>query len=342
MRWTSSGATAVFALSFGWVSSASVASETIGSDSKFWQPPSRSCSVSGDLVPLEYEKTIYGYRYQSIWHHFATNLGLNIVRTMNNANDDGSRLAEQVTDFASKGAFTALDFEGPGGPSPVFATSVTLIVTSYAFSLIDQKGAWPAGGRDIVVAWGGRLDRNQQEKYEHSSPDSLAAIGAARMLWGAVTQQPRVFERGVREFDKVMGLVDGQGRLEANPRDNNEDIALLVLAAEVAEQNGIRLYEKRYNGKTLHDAVASHMTNSIANKDKLYGESEVGDIRRSYYRGSGFATHLSWIPIYLSRFPDAPISRVMIKEARTLPKKLSYGLSGLNVGGPMECLWGMI
>lgn len=332
----------VWVVLFVWMTSAYAGNETIGPDSRFWKPPKHGCSLSGDLQPLVHEKSIYGYKYQSKWHNFITSLGLNIVKTFNNPTDDAAQLAGQVTGFARDGAFTVLDFEGPGGPSPVYTTSLTLITTAYAFSLIDQKRAWPAEGRETVVEWGNRLDRNQDEKYQFASPDSKAAIGAARMLWGAVTQQPDTFARGMREFDKVMGLVDGQGRLEENPRDNNEDIALLVLAAEAAEQNGIRLYDKRYNGKTLHDAVDFHMRNSIENKDRKFSEVDTKDKPRRYFRGSGFAAHLSWMPIYLSRFPDAPISEAMIEEARTLPKKMRYGMSGLNVGGATECLWGVV
>jgi len=69
-----------------------------------------------------------------------------------------------------------------------------------------------------------------------------------------------------------------QGEIESNPRDNNEDIQFLVLAAEAATTNGIRAYEFSYRGRTLHDAVANTLKQMLgAVGDSIWGTSE-GDI----------------------------------------------------------------
>ncbi len=274
-------------------------------DSGFWSAPVKGCTARGAVKPLHGEKVITAYQYQNAWDGFIRDVGENLARAAADPSFDLGAFAKETVRAAGDGVFTQLDFDGPGTGSPVFATSATLITFAYAVSLFDRNGAWGAEQRESVIAWGNRLNENQNEKYEYSSVDSLAAIGAARMAWGAVTQQPEIFELGSREFFKLGQLLTSSAQFEENLRDNNETVGLLVLAAEVAEQNGIPAYDIAFNGVTLHDAVERQAAMTLKVGQAEFADDS-GDRARSYFRASGYLAHIAWIPIYLSRFPDAP------------------------------------
>lgn len=307
----------------------------------FWEAPSNGCSVGGSVQQLRAEKIIYSYQYQNPWDHFIRAVGENLARASSDPSFDNPAFAAEVARVAAGGAFTQLNFDGPGTGSPVFATSATLVTFAYAVSLFDQTNAWGPEQRGIVVAWGNQLNKNQDEKYEYSSVDSLAAIGAARMAWGAVTRQPELFERGSREFFKLGKLLNSSAQFKDNLRDNYETVGLLVLAAEVAEQIGIQAYGIAFNGMTLHDAIERHAQATLeAGQAKASDDS--GDQARSYLRASGYLAHVAWISICLSRFPDAPASVALREIAERAPKKTKLGMYGISHGGPTECLWGLV
>ena len=309
----------------------------------FWKPASdnSACERRTAVVALPRQREIHGNNSpQHKASDYILAMGQNLSGASSSRQFSVRAFAEQVIAVAQAGTFTRLDWEGPGGPSPVFATSLVLISTAYAVDLFDATGAWSQAERKMVIDWGNKLDRNQREKYQYSSLDSLAAIGAAKAAWGSATGQKAIFRQGVKEFDKLSKRMKSAPMYESNPRDNNEIIALLLVVAEAAASEGIDLYGKGYNGYTLHDAVNHHAIQVMQIGPKPIASNE--DIARVFFRTSGYTTHLAWMPIYNRRFRNTEAGANVRKLNIALRRTSTGRLHGTNVGGPTECLWGRI
>jgi hypothetical protein len=287
---------------------------------------------------LHLQRKVEGYRDGKEGDKFVDAIGRNISLTLGNKDFDLPSFVERIIEAAESNAYTRLDFGGSGGPSPVFVSSMILISLSYTVSLFDHEKAWSPSQRQKVIEWGNRIDRNQEAKKQYSTLDSIAAIAAARMSWGAATWQPEIFQRGLSDFHVVARHMDKNGQYESNMMDNNETIQFMILAAETATRNGISAYDFSYGGKTLHDAVKWHV-----DKTRVEGGPDTRGARAghegTYINRRGRSSHIAWAPIYLSRFPDRPVAL----DLRKLLAEVDYykqGLFGTSMGGPTECLWG--
>jgi len=92
------------------------------------------------------------------------------------------------------------------------------------------------------------------------------------------------------------------------------------------------------------DMSHSHLETILQGLDRLMMERENEGIggRRSYFRENGYAAHVAWIPIYLSRFPDGPAAVNVRRLHETLRAVRPGPFHGINIGGPTECLWGRV
>lgn len=291
---------------------------------------------------MPHEKRITGWKRGHVASRFIEAMGINLSRAAAQPSFDTRAFAEAFLRAVDDRAFTRLRFEGPGGPSPVYATSLVLISAAYAVDLIDTRFVWRDDERERVLNWGRKLDRNQNEKREYASVDSIATIGAARMAWGAATGQESVFREGLEDFERTADRLGATALFEQSPRDNNEVVAVMLVAAEAAMQSGLDLYSRPYNGVTLHEAIRAHAELSLAVGSRKLAENEGVGGRRSYLRENGYAAHLAWIPIYLSRFPDGPAAASVRRLNAALRAVRSGPFHGTNVGGPTECLWGQV
>lgn len=311
---------------------------------QFWSPPvdPGRCTTGSSVEPLTFEKRITGWKRDHVASQFVEEMGVNLSRAVAQQSYDVRGFAEAFLRAIDSRAFTRLDFEGPGGPVPVYATSLVLISAAYTVDLFDQHNVWQGDERQRVIEWGDKLDRNQNEKRKYASVDSIAAIAAARMAWGAATDQEKVFKRGLKDFMKTANRLGAEALFEDSARDNNEDVSFMLVAAEAAMRSGLDVYAMSFNGVTLHDAVNAHAELSIKIGTKKLRENEGIGGRRSYLRENGYATHVAWIPIYLSRFPDGPAA-VSVRRLHEAVRAVRPGpFHGTNIGGPTECLWGRI
>jgi len=307
-------------------------------DSKFWVPPEdrTACLESSWNTELTIERRVEGWERRNPALQFIQDNSDNLGSAINNKDFRIGEYVKDVVNAASSRAYTEMDWGFSGGGSPGFMSSLILISMSYTVSLFDQNNVWTQSQRNSVVKWGNILERNLEDRRSYSSMDSYAGFAASRMAWGAVTQQPSIFQYGLKDFHRVAGHIKDNGLIETNLRDNNESVQFLVLAAEVATQNGIPAYDFKYGGKTIVDAVMSHTKHSHINPRRKWTESE-GSTPMSYVRRSGFVTHIAWAPVFISRFPDHPASqglRELVARAR------GVAISGTSMGGNTECLWG--
>lgn len=313
--------------------------ETVASDQSFWTPPAsaRSCDRGNAVIPLATERQVFGWKPRNSGVKFVEDLSRNISRGIGNSGYNAKGLALQLVKAAESGAFTRPRFEGSGRPSPIFLTSSILITLSYAVDFLDSRNAWTVGQRNAVIAWGNTLDKNQN-KQQSPSRDSVAAFAAARMAWGTATDQSSVFNNGLRSFKRTGRLLTREGYFERNPRDNNEVVGLMVLAAVAARGFGQDVAALSFKGTTLHDAVAAHSENTIRIGPKEITEGDTGHTG-SYLKPNGYASHLAWIPVYLSQYPRTPASASVRRLEKTMRLYSRNAYNGTSLGGYTGCLW---
>lgn len=326
---------ALLALAFSFA--LSPASEA--ADSRFWTPPGSrgSCERGNSVIPLVTEKRVYGWKPSNLGVKFASDLSRNISRGVGNGRYDFSGLASELAKAAGNKAFTVPVFEGPRRPSPIFLTSSILITLAYAVDLLDSRGAWGPNERQAVIAWGNKLDKNQNQQ-RNPSHDSVAAFAAARMTWGAATGQSAVFNKGMSSFKRTGRLLSPDGYFESNPRDNNEVVALMVLAAAAADGVGKNAFGMKFRGLTLHEAVQAHSDNTVRMGPVAVTEGDTGHTGK-YLKPNGYASHLAWIPIYLARHPRTAAAGSVRQLERTMRKYSRNKYNGTSLGGATGCFW---
>jgi len=305
----------------------------------FWSAPKNvsMCETGSTVVALPLNPRAVG-GHESMGVKFVTAVGRNLSRAIRSKSYNLPAFKAEFVSAARSGAYAKLGPKGRTGGSPVFVSSAILTSAAHVVSLLDQRKAWTLEERKIVINWGNRIDKNQNHKYQYATLDSLAAIAAARMSWGAATNQTKIFNKGMRDFQKLMKRISKNGLFEKNMRDNNEIFGPILIAAEAAMNSGKNVYGKKYGKFTLHDAVRIHADKTLAAGAKKIAVAE--DEARSYFRPSGFAAHVAWIPIYLSRYPNTAAAK-SVRNLKSAVSKVKRGrFHGNTVAGPSECLWG--
>lgn len=312
---------------------------SIAADRSFWTPPSsaRFCEKVHSVIPLATQREVFGWKPGNAGVKFVDALSRNLSRGVGSKRYNARGLAAELVKAAQSQAFTRPRFEGPRRPSPIFLTSSILVTLAYAVDFLDSRNAWAGDQKAVVIAWGNKLDRNQN-KQKNPSRDSVAAFAAARMAWGTATAQPSVYKTGLRSFKKVGRYLSNEGYFERNPRDNNEVVALMVLAAVAARGYGQDVAAMSFKGLTLHDAVAAHSENTIRIGPKEITEGDTGHTGK-YLKPNGYASHLAWIPIYLSKYRRMPAAASVQRLEKTMRRYSRNAYNGTSLGGYTGCLW---
>jgi len=307
--------------------------------SHFWNPPAsgNKCESGTSVVPLVFEKSVYGWSPNNMGVSFAAAMSRNISRGVRSQNYNYRGFAQQLVSAAQARAFTQPKFYAPSRPSPIFLTSSILISLSYATDLLDARAAWRPGEREAVVKWGNILEKNQN-KQKNPSRDSVAIIAAARMAWGAATNQNAIYKKGLSGFKKTGRLLNKNGFFEKNPRDNNEVVSTMVLAAAAADGVGQNAYGMQFKGVSLHDAVMAHAENTLRIGPIEITEGDTGYTGK-YLKPNGYAAHLAWMPIYLSRYPNTQAAQSVRKLESLMKRVAGSGYYGTSVGGATACFW---
>ncbi len=245
----------------------------------------------------------------------------------------------RLLNAAGTEAFTRLDFEGRGGSSPSFVSAIVVESVAYAVAQLRSSGAVSAGDLQAIDQWVQRLLRNSAKRA--GSPDHKAAIATAHVLWGAAIADKRRFSKGYRQFQRVLRPLRSRPYFSAKVRVNNEVMHQVVHGAVVLRRNGVDLFTARNGKHTLHDAVAYHAQSvRSAGARKLRTSSGADDQARSIMRANGWGTHLAWIPLYLSHYPDAGAAGEVRSLNATLRRSDRTPYYGRQIGIHSDCLYG--
>jgi len=266
-----------------------------------------------------------------------------VVRHLNDAalgRGDAEALRATLLTAAREGALARLDFEGRGGSSPSFVSAVVVKAAAYATGYLRSARAISLDELLEIDAWAQRLIANAGRRA--GSPDHHAAEATARLFWAAATGNSAAFDRAAERVTDFLARMDGAGRFSTLIRVNNEVMHHIVPAARVLELNGVAAFAPAHGARPLDTAIARHARDVLEVRDHELRTTAAADAQaRSIFRAQGWATHLAWIPAYLS----APgTSRDTRGEVRALDRALrtvdGTPYWGIALGVHSGCLYG--
>jgi hypothetical protein len=295
----------------------------------------------GTIGPQNFNQVVQGHK----WPH-TPGMGIEFIdlnakhinaAAIGRANDKA--LANRLLTAARGGAFTKLDFEGPGGGSPAFASAIIVKSTAYIVAYLRSRNGLTAGELTQIDGWVRKVMRNSNSRA--NSFDHKAANAASQLMWAAATGNAAEFKQAQR---KLMGIF---GKLKSNPyftkdiRNNNETMHHMVHAAAVLRLNGIDVFNAKFGKHSFNDTVAFHaqaVLNNGSRKIKTAGDPS--DQARSILRAQGWGTHLAWIPVYLSAQPSGSASAAVRNLNAFLRKSDRKPYWGIQMGVHTGCLFG--
>ncbi|MGX9351407.1 hypothetical protein ACS3QZ_09395 [Shimia sp. W99] len=298
-------------------------------------------SFSGTVGPEQLSTVIQGHKYPHPKGSGIEFIDRNArgINAMAVGGGSPAQMKARLLNAARSNAFTRLDFEGPGGSSPAFVSAIVVESTAYAMSQLRARGAISAAEIKEVDAWVQKLLKNSTQRA--NSPDHKAAIGTARLLWGAAIGDKKQFSKGKSQLNSTFGTLRRKPVFSEKIRVNNEVMHQAVHAGIVLYRNGVDVFSKKQGKNSFHDAIAFHASQVAANgskKLKTLADSE--SQARSIMRASGWGTHLAWIPLYLSHFPNSGAAkevRALDRELRKVDRKPYYGQ---QIGIHSSCVYG--
>lgn len=254
------------------------------------------------------------------------------------AND--AALRDRLLTAAANKAFTRIDWEGPGGASPAFLSSVMVRTVAYAVSYLRSRNALSASDMTTLSAWVKTLLRNSGQRA--TSTDHKASIGAAMIAWGAATGDRALMKTGQNRLNTVMGKLRAAPRFDQKVRVNTEVLPIVLMAAHILSLNGQDLFGKAFGKNSLHDAVAFHAQWVLrTGTAKVNTIAAARDEARSVMRKSGWGTHQAWIPLYLAHFPSGPASDDVRALHRAVSRAQGGAYLGWNMGIHSSCHFGL-
>lgn len=214
------------------------------------------------------------------------------------------------------------------------------MITAYA--VLKQAGGLPPREVDLIETWMARvvdaIDQNNLDgKRLSDAYNSRYSRDLVNMTWGALTGDFGAFEKGLVRFDAALDDMREDGSLPGETMRKsyalsyqNLAISILVAMAEVAAVQGIDLYTRDREGRSLHLAIA-FLVNAAEDFDmvRIYA-----DLPQDLSR---LRNHLSWSEAYLARFPDHPNAEAL-RRLRERSYFTSGAMDGFS-GGNFSCLF---
>jgi hypothetical protein len=334
---------------------------------RLWNPsPDRtSClrAISTTTKISGFDKSAAGYRWPNLENNAAAfnteNLKLLNVITWHGQEPPKTERQEQLLkssvdvlrsrllNAAKEKAFTKVKWDNRGA-SPAFSVAVTVKATSFAVAGLKSINALTADDLSTIDSWVLSMIK-QMAKTKCSSgcdlsADSVVAVYAANILYGAASQNRTLFELGAQEFKEYLqerkNLKLGEG-----VRNSNEVMHHALIAAAVLELNGIPARKFPVGNKTLSNAVELHAQDVIEEGEKpLKTAGDLKDEARIIMKKEGYGTHIAWVPVYLSHYEagsEPEIIKKLDKKLRDSEGMYQKAYFGLQVGIHSGCYFGM-
>ena len=218
---------------------------------------------------------------------------------------------KRIIELANSNSFKKIDWEGKGGSSPSFVT--TIIIKSLAYSTYYLKTKNKLSDSEIsqISKYVNELDKNtflrSNGRYKSLPGGTYIAIdqrfsrGTSLMLYGAAINNKEFFLEGYNRYLEQLRTLDKRKVFSKNLRHNNETLHHVIQGAEVLRLNGFDVYDMKFKKGTLRSQMELHAKNLIKNNNKEVKTS--GDMTArpiSIIKTRGYGAHVAWIPFYLN------------------------------------------
>lgn len=291
--------------------------------------------------PATFSQVVQGHRWPhtpggaiEFIDHTAAHLN---AAAIGRAND--RRLADRLVAAARARAWTRLDFEGPGGPSPSFASAIVVRTTAYAVSYLRGRNAVTAAELREIGDWIAVLQRNSRQRAH--APDHQAAIILAEVSWAAAIGDRSGLNQAAGRLVRFLAPLRRNPYITADLRSNNEVMHHLTLGAQILRQNGFDLLNHDTGGHTLNTAIIHHARRVQENRDRpITTAGDPTDQARSIFRAQGWGTHLAWIPVVLSTPGSDAAQRDVLALDAALRRTDRNPYWGIQIGVHTGCLFG--
>ena len=315
---------------------------------KLWNTQYKNSSVCSynygrpwaPIAERTYNKDIKGYS----WPHADSSAQQFIdfmQRDLNIAAVNGSadtRIKRRLLQAASTNAFSKLDFESPGGPSPSFASALVALTSSFAYDYLITKGALTTAESKLIRVWTKKLLNNSTKRSY--SEDHKMQILTARLAFAAATKNTSDFQKHVSSLQRKLKRLKNPYFVN-DTRNNNETIQHAVIAAHIAEQNNYEIFHEKFGSYSLLDVLSAHAASMRSVKGKkITTAGDEKEIARSIFRPQGNGAHLAWIPVAMIYGASTNQGKEISRLHRELRKTISNPYWGLAMGIHSGCFFG--
>lgn len=291
--------------------------------------------------PAAFSEVVQGHRWPhtpggaiEFIDHTAAHLN---AAAIGRAND--RRLADRLVAAARVRAWTRLDFEGRGGPSPSFASAIVVRTTAYAVSYLRGRNAITQAELRELGDWIAVLQRNSRQRA--NSLDHRAAIILADLSWASAIGDLAGVNAAAGQLVRFLRPLRRNPYITSDLRNNNEVMHHLTLGAMILRQNGFDLLNHDTGGHTLNAAIAHHAGRVLENgAHPVTTAGDPSDQARSIFRAQGWGTHLAWIPVVLSTPGSEPARRNVMALDAALRRVDRGPYWGIQIGVHSDCLFG--
>jgi poly(beta-D-mannuronate) lyase len=218
--------------------------------------------LSGSNGPVNPEEAKATVPYREL-EQAVSNGASRYVATGNSA--EAVCVANLLSRWAAAG--TLLNYSYRESSQAWYQVEWTLSSISLAWSVVQTDPAIPAAQREKILQWMHKVTEYMLDQDprpgdpEHENNHAYWRALCATSV-GILTSDDKLYRRGITQYVQAIGQMnrDGSFPLEMARHENalhyqSFALAPLVMIAELAEQQGIDLYDVRVSGHTINDAV---------------------------------------------------------------------------------------
>ncbi|MDO8531921.1 MAG: alginate lyase family protein [Dehalococcoidia bacterium] len=230
-------------------------------------------------------------------------------------------MVDTLRDWAR--ANTLLDYDPAESSQAWYTVEWTASTAALSYSVIRADPAVAPADREIIEGWLGRVARRQI-----GFPGGRSACCNNHAWWraleatsvGLVSNDVELFRWGMAKYYDALSRMADDGswpeemaRYERALHYQNFSIAPLAMVAELADRQGVNLYDAKVNGRDIHRAVA-FLLRALDDPAvvKAYA-SEEQDLR-AFRPGS---EDMAWMELYRRHYASPDLGRFLTEPINT-------------------------
>ncbi len=268
----------------------------------------------------------------------------------------GRAVARVMNRWANGRALTKVDETS----NELYAVNRTVLPVIVSFAALKSAPGMDREKVGRIERWLSELMRMRRQMAP--APDKTTARNnhhylnaSVDMAWGALVGNQEAFDLGVDAYMDALAELRPDGSLPLETRRGaralwyqRHAIASLVTIAELAAVQGVDLYAREVDGRSLHDAIgflvaAIHDPALVAPYAKEDANSRTDadwrdqDLTFLQTRGHG-RQYMAWVEPYRARFPERPEARALTEILAEWDPDFQPAIDDYS-GGNMSCFF---